>query len=132
MANVLIVEDDKLLSQAYHLILEHEGHDVRVAEDGKHALKLIKESDPEVILLDLMMPEMGGLEFLKRYELESKHPNTTVVILSNLGDEKEIQKGLDLGAYKYIVKAQATPIQLSVLVNTLISKNIDKKKTAVK
>lgn len=127
MAKVLIVEDDKLLSQAYQLILEREGHQVRVADNGKAALKLTKEENPQVILLDLLMPEMGGLEFLQKYELTQKHPDTTVVILSNLGDDKEIQKGLDLGAYKYIVKAQATPIQLSVLVNNLIAKNIDKK-----
>ena len=127
MARVLIVEDDKLLNQAYRLILEKEGHDVRVAENGQEALDITKDFDPLVILLDLLMPEMGGLDFLKKFELETKHPDTTVVILSNLGDEKEIQKGIELGAYKYIVKAQATPIQLSLLVNNLINKNIDKK-----
>jgi DNA-binding response OmpR family regulator len=127
MAHVLIVEDDKLLNQAYHLILEKEGHDVQVAENGRQALELVKKVEPEVILLDLQMPEMGGLEFLQEFELANKHPHTTVVILSNLGDEKEIQKALDLGAYKYIVKAHATPIQLSLLVNNLINKNIDKK-----
>ena len=131
MANVLIVEDDKLLSQAYQMILAHEGHKVRVAENGDEALRLTKESDPEIILLDLLMPEMGGLEFLQKYQLKTKHPDTTVVILSNLGDDKEVQKGLNLGAYKYIVKAQATPIQLSVLVNNLISKNIAKQTPAL-
>jgi len=129
MAHVLIVEDDKLLNQAYQLILEKEGHEVDVAENGREALDLVKESEPEVILLDLQMPEMGGLEFLENYDL-SKHKHTTVVILSNVGDEKEIQKGLEMGAYKYIVKAQATPIQLSVLVNNLIHKNIENKPSA--
>lgn len=126
MAHVLIVEDDKLLNQAYQLILEKEGHDVDVAENGREALELTAKGDPDVILLDLQMPEMTGLEFLQKYDL-SKHQATTVVILSNVGDEKEIQKAVDLGAYKYIVKAQATPIQLSVLVNNLIQKNIDHK-----
>ena len=127
MAHVLVVEDDSLLSYAYKLILEKEGHDVRIAENGIEALAMIKKHDADVILLDLLMPEMGGIEFLKKYDQPVKHPKTTIVILSNLGDEKEVQKALDLGAYKYIVKAEATPVQLSVLVNKLISNNIARK-----
>lgn len=124
MANVLIVEDDALLSNAYKLILDKEGHKVRTAGNGEEALTLVKEDEPEIILLDLLMPVMGGLTFLEKYDILGKKRKTVVVILSNLGDEKEIERGLALGAYKYIVKAQATPIQLSMLVNNLISKNL--------
>lgn len=127
MAHVLVVEDDNLLSYAYKLILEKEGHNVRIAENGKEALLMVKDQDPEVILLDLLMAEMGGIEFLKKYNQPLKHKGTTIVILSNLGDEKEVQKALDLGAYKYIVKAEATPVQLSLLVNKLIRNNITHK-----
>jgi len=126
MAHILVVEDDQLLSQAYHLILEYEGHSVRVAANGQEALDMVDELEPDIILLDLLMPEMTGLEFLKKFRQPKKHPHTTVVILSNLGDEAEIQKSLELGAYKYIVKAQATPLQLSLLVNNLIDKNLTK------
>jgi DNA-binding response OmpR family regulator len=124
MADVLVVEDDGLLSHAYQLILEKDGHRVQVAENGQRALELVKAYEPEIILLDLLMPIMGGIEFLEKYDPIAKHPKTTVVILSNLGDEREVQKAMSLGAYKYIVKAQATPIQLSMLVNNLIRKNI--------
>jgi two-component system, OmpR family, alkaline phosphatase synthesis response regulator PhoP len=124
MAQVLVVEDDRLLSHAYQLILEKDGHNVQVAENGQQALELAKKHEPEIILLDLLMPTMGGIEFLEKYSPTTKHPQTTIVILSNLGDEHEVQKAMSLGAYKYIVKAQATPIQLSMLVNNLIRKNI--------
>jgi DNA-binding response OmpR family regulator len=129
MADVLVVEDDSLLSNAYQLILERDGHQVQVAENGQVALELAEKHEPEIILLDLLMPTMGGIEFLEKYSPEDKHPDTTIVILSNLGDEKEVQKAMSLGAYKYIVKAQATPIQLSMLVNNLIRKNITGKPT---
>ncbi len=124
MAQVLVVEDDHALSSAYKLILEKDGHTVQIAENGSMALKHIKTYEPDVILLDLLMPKMGGLAFLKEYDQPKRHPKTTVVILSNSGNELQVQEGIQLGAYKYIVKAQASPLQLSLLVNNLIRKNI--------
>ncbi|GAC1391817.1 MAG: hypothetical protein NVSMB46_05710 [Candidatus Saccharimonadales bacterium] len=127
MSHVLIVEDDKTLNQAYEMILKKEGHNVSVAFDGQEALAIAKKVNPSIILLDLLMPIMNGLEFLEQYDLLNTHPEVKVVILSNLGNEKEVEKAMDLGAYKYIIKAHATPIQLSMLVNALINKNIEKK-----
>lgn len=126
MAKVLVIEDDLVLNQAYELILEREGHEVVTAFNGQEGLEKANELKPEIILLDLIMPVMGGLEFLKEYDVAAKHPDVKVVILSNIGDEKEAQKGLKLGAYKYIVKAHASPQELSVLVNHLITKNLNK------
>ncbi len=126
MAKVLIVEDDKVLNQAYTMILKREGHTVKTAFDGKQALQIVKVFNPTIILLDLLMPEVSGLEFLKQYDHKSR-PKTYVVILSNLGDEDAVKQAMRLGAYKYIVKAHSSPSELSVLVNHLISKNIEKK-----
>lgn len=126
MARIIVIEDDKVLNQAYKLILEKEGHEVRTAFNGAEGLDLVDESEPDIILLDLLMPVMGGLDFLKAYDAH-KHPRVKVVILSNIGNEKEAEKGLGLGAYKYIVKAHASPHDLSILVNHLINKNLDKK-----
>ena len=126
MAHVLIVEDEQVLNDAYATILTRQGHDVSTAFNGKEALVKAEQSEPDVILLDLLMPEMDGLEFLESYQLKDKHPEVKVVILSNMGDEEKIKKGMDLGAYKYILKARATPDELSVLVNHLIQKNIEK------
>lgn len=127
MAKVLVIEDDVVLNNAYKLILEREGHKVATAFNGQEGLDLANANEPNIVLLDLLMPVKGGLDFLKEYDVPGKHPKVKVVILSNLGDEKEAEKGLKLGAYKYIVKAHASPQELSVLVNHLINKNLDKK-----
>lgn len=127
MARVLVIEDDKVLNQAYKLILEREGHTVDTAFNGAEGLDKADAKEPDIILLDLLMPTMGGLEFLEEYDAPAKHPHVRIVILSNIGNEKEAEKGMKLGAYKYIVKAHASPQDLAVLVNHLINKNLDKK-----
>jgi DNA-binding response OmpR family regulator len=124
MANILIVEDDKVLNDAYTLILKDSGHNVTSTFDGEEALEHVKNHEPEIILLDLLMPRMNGLQFLEAYDVRGKHPNVKVVILSNLGNDNEIEKAIDLGAYKYIIKAHASPDDLSALVNHLIKKNL--------
>lgn len=124
MANVLIIEDEVVLNSAYAAILERAGHSVKTALNGKEGLLMAEKQEPDVVLLDLLMPEMDGLEFLRAYDIKNNHPNVKVVILSNLGNEKEIKKGIELGAYKYILKARATPDELSLLVNHLIQKNL--------
>lgn len=124
MAHILIVEDDKVLNQAYKLILEKEGHKVSTAFNGAEGLKLAEADEPDIILLDLLMPVMGGLDFLKAYNTAPEHHRAKTVILSNIGNEKEAEKGMRLGAYKYIVKAHASPHDLSILVRHLINKNL--------
>lgn len=111
MANVLVIEDNKTLNQAYKLILQREGHDVRVAYNGKEGLELVKISEPELILLDMLMPVMNGVEFLENFK-PADHPKTTVIILSNLNEDSEVQHALQLGAQKYILKASTSPQEL--------------------
>ena len=122
MTNILIVEDDKTLSEAYRLILAKEKHTVKTASNGKEALKQLKDFQPEIILLDLLMPEMDGIEFLKEYDLEKHGNKVKVVILSNVGDDKKVKEALQLGASRYIVKAHATPDELARLVNHMMQK----------
>lgn len=125
MTKILIVEDDMILNDAYTLILKRAGHKVTSASNGQEALDAAAVDEPEVILLDLLMPKMNGLQFLEAYDL-SKHPKVKVVILSNIGNDLEVEKAMDLGAYKYIVKAHATPQDLSALVNHLVTKSLSK------
>lgn len=127
MAHILIVEDEKVLNDAYSLILKKEGHDVMTAFNGKEALQAAKKQEPDIILLDILMPEMNGIEFLREFKLKEKHPQTAVVILSNLDMDKEIEEAYKLGAYKYILKAVTSPQQLAVLVNHLVNKDLAKK-----
>lgn len=118
MARILVVEDNDILSNAYRQILENQKHDVQVAYNGKEALEKVAKAEPDVIFLDLLMPVMGGLGFLREYDL-AKHPKVKVVILSNLDTDSDIEEAMELGASKYILKAHATPSQLSMLVNKL-------------
>lgn len=127
MAKILIVEDNKVLSRAYEMILKKEGHEVEVAYDGQEGLEKVGKFNPSIILLDILMPNVDGITFLEKYDVKNKHPDTAVVMLSNLGDDKKIAQAMKLGAYKYIIKAHASPVQLSQLVNHLINRNIEKK-----
>ncbi len=117
---ILIVEDEHVLNEAYQLILKNEGYDVSVAYDGQQALEMVRDLEPDLILLDLRMPRVSGIEFLSKYDLQKKHPNVKVIVFSNLDTEKEIDKAYSLGAHKYMLKAWASPKELVKLVhNTL-------------
>lgn len=128
MADILIVEDNDMLSRAYRTILEKNGHKVESAMNGQEGLEAADTFKPKVILLDLLMPKMGGIEFLKNYDALGKHKDTKVIVLTNLGKEEDIQQAMDLGAYKYIIKAHSSPADLAALVNHLIKKNLVLKK----
>ena len=120
MATILIVEDEKNLNEAYQMILAHLGHDIIAAYDGTEALKVTEDTEPDLILLDLRMPQMGGVEFLKKYNLKKDHPKVKVVIFSNLDTQHEIDEAYRLGAEKYMLKAWASPKELIQLVNSLL------------
>jgi two-component system, OmpR family, response regulator SaeR len=122
MANILVVEDEKALNDAYRMILEKEGHKVTTANNGEEALKIVDDSKPDIILLDILMPKMNGLEFLQEYDVLHKHPDTQVIILSNLDMDKEVKQAMNLGASRYIVKARLSPKELALLINHLIKK----------
>lgn len=120
MATILIVEDEQNLNEAYQMILQHQGHEILAAYDGTEALKITEKVEPDLILLDLRMPQMGGVEFLKKYNLKQDHPNVKVVIFSNLDTQHEIDEAYRLGAEKYMLKAWASPKELIQLVNSLL------------
>ncbi len=84
MSRILVVEDDKDLNNAYCVILKHEGHEVVSAYDGKEALDKVKNFEPELVLLDLLMPVMGGLEFLQNYNLPNNNKNVTILIITKM------------------------------------------------
>ena len=121
MANILIVEDDKDLNQAYQLILKKEGYEVASAENGEEALKKANAATPDLILLDLLMPIMGGLEFLKNYDL-SKHEDVKVLIFTNMENSPEVNEAYNLGAHRCIVKSWTAPQNLAHVVRDALAK----------
>lgn len=120
MANVLVVEDEPTLSSAYTTLLKHAGYKVAVAHDGRDALQKATDHEPDVILLDLRMPNMTGVEFLEKYNLKKKHPNVQVIVFSNYDMQDEIDEAYRLGATRYLLKAWASPREiLQIIQNTL-------------
>jgi DNA-binding response OmpR family regulator len=116
---ILIVEDELALLEAYEMILLNAGYEVYVAHDGQEALSVSESVDPDIILLDLRMPRLDGIGFLKQYKLKKKHPNVKVVVFSNLDTQKDIEKAYELGAERYILKAWASPKELLQLVREM-------------
>jgi CheY-like chemotaxis protein len=125
VTKILILEDDQTLQTAYRLLLENEGHEVTAVENGKEGLEVLKKLRPDLILLDLLMPIMDGMTFLRK--IRESGDETKVVVLTNFDQDKQIEEAQELGAYKYIVKANSAPKELAQLVNHLIEKDIDKK-----
>ncbi|HSW98733.1 MAG TPA: response regulator [Candidatus Saccharimonadales bacterium] len=118
--NILIVEDERSLNEAYQMILRKSGYTVHVAFDGQEALDVATQVEPDLILLDLRMPRMDGLEFLRHYKLLDEHPKVRVIVFSNYDMQKEIDEAYRLGAERYILKAWASPKELlQVVENTL-------------
>lgn len=113
---ILVVEDDPELAEVYHTLLMQAGYDVAVAHNGKDALKVAEERKPELILLDLRMPVMDGVEFLENYNLKENHPNVKVVVFSNYDMQDEIDDAYRLGAERYVLKAWASPKELLQIV----------------
>jgi CheY-like chemotaxis protein len=121
MANILVVEDDKDLNNAYKIILESENHTVETAFNGKEALASLEKFTPDLILLDLLMPIMGGLEFLQHYDLTNKHPDVKVLIFTNMENSPEVTEAYSLGAARCIIKSWTAPQNLSRVISDTLN-----------
>ena len=117
MAKIAIIEDDQAISQMYRIKFETDGFTVETAENGRVGLELIENMKPDIILLDLMMPEMGGDEMLAELR---KQPwgNIPVIILTNMGEQEVPDSVREMGVKKFILKADMTPKQVVDLVKT--------------
>ena len=106
---ILVIEDDKFLRELISRKLTGEGFDVLEAVDGEEGIKKIKEGKPDLVLLDLILPSIDGFEILTRVRDDPEVSSIPVIILSNLGQREELEKGLKLGAIDYLIKAHFTP-----------------------
>ena len=109
MKKILIIEDDKFLRELITQKLFKEGYEVSEAVDGEEGLKKLKEEKPDLVLLDLILPGIDGFEVLARTREESTLSSIPVIILSNLGQKEDVEKGLKMGAVDYLIKAHFTP-----------------------
>ena len=115
MARILIVDDEPSLRLMTSMVLQAEGHDTEEAGNGREALELVENEIPDVILLDLMMPEMDGWRFLEELRVRDLRRRTRVVIISALSDDETVQRGRDEGARGHLVK----PFDLTVLIDAV-------------
>lgn len=116
MSKVAIVEDDQAISQMYRFKFEAEGYDVDTAGNGKLGLELIQSMKPDIVLLDLMMPEMTGDEMLAKLREQPWGKNIKVVILTNKGEQEIPPAVKQLNVSAVILKADMTPRQVAELV----------------
>lgn len=119
MKTILIVEDEKILREAYKKILAQEGYHVVDAPDGQRALKLLDDETPDLILLDMLMPHMDGLEFLEHADLQSNHPGTKVIAFSNLSNQQGLNAMMEKGATMQLLKSSLSPRQLAAIVRDM-------------
>ena len=118
MTKIAIVEDDSAISQMYRIKFEAEGYTVETAGNGKLGLELCESFRPEIILLDLMMPEMTGDQMLTEMRKTEWGKNTKVIILTNMGEQEAPPILKELGVKRFIVKAEMTPRQVAEMVKS--------------
>jgi DNA-binding NtrC family response regulator len=116
MATILVIEDEQPIAHAYQLVLEQAGYRVIIATNANDAMKLIQDEKPAVVLLDILMPDINGLELLKKLDLKSNFPDTKVFAISNVETPSVAEEALKLGAADYLRKVDYTPRQIVELV----------------
>ncbi len=118
MQKVAIIEDDVAISQMYRIKFESENFEVETAENGKLGLEMVEKFKPDIILLDLMMPEMSGDQMLQALRATDWGKTIRVIILTNMGEQEAPPVLKELGVKRFIVKAEMTPRQVAEMVKT--------------
>jgi DNA-binding response OmpR family regulator len=118
---ILVVEDDKFLRELMSQKLIKEGFEIIQAVDGEEGLKKIKEEKPGLVLLDLILPGIDGFEVLTRVKTDPEVSQTPIIILSNLGQREDVERGLKLGATDYLIKAHFTPGEIIEKIKNILT-----------
>ena len=119
---VLIVEDDAFLINIYSTKFEGEGYNVSIAENGEIGLEQVSKEMPDIILLDILMPRLNGFGFLQEIKAKKEFGQIPIILLTNLNQNNDIEKGLSLGADDYLVKAHFMPSEIVEKVQALLNK----------
>lgn len=112
MAKILIIEDDPYVRKLYERIFSFQKHKVMIAADGPEGIDIAKKEKPSLILLDIMMPKMNGLEVLAKLKEDPETKSITVLMLSNFGEEKIVKEAISKGAEGVLVKSDFPPDKL--------------------
>ncbi len=117
---ILIIEDDKFLGELISQKLEKEGYSVINTVNGEEGIKKAEKEKPDVILLDLILPGMDGFEILAKIKETSSIDEIPVIILSNLGQKEDIDRGLKMGADDFLIKAHHTPPEVVEKIKSIL------------
>ncbi len=120
MAKILVIEDDRFLRDLIVQKLVKEGFEVSEALNGEEGLKKVAEEKPNLVLLDLILPGIGGFEVLSQIKQNPATASVPVLILSNLGQQEDVEKGLKLGAADFLIKAHFTPGEIIGKIKTIL------------
>ena len=120
--SILIVEDDVFLADLYKTKFELEGFEVYVAYDGEKGLELISKRKPSIILLDLILPKINGFVVLENIKKDKKLKDIPVILLTNLSQKADVERGLGLGADDYLIKAHFMPSEVVVKIKELVKR----------
>ncbi|MDO8512707.1 MAG: response regulator [bacterium] len=123
-AKILLVEDDTFISGMYQTKLSMLGYSVRVASDGEAGWAELQKEAPNIVLLDIVLPKKDGFEILSEIRASATLKNLPVILLTNLGQKPDVQKGLELGADDYIIKAHFTPTEVVEKIEKMLAKKI--------
>ncbi len=118
---ILLIEDDKMLADMYITKFSKEGMEVIRAEDGAKGLELAKKEKPDMILLDIIMPKLDGFAVLRELKKDPQAGSTHILLLTNLGQSEDVEKGKELGADDYFIKANHTPAEIVEKVKYLLA-----------
>ncbi|OGI27600.1 MAG: hypothetical protein A2359_04730 [Candidatus Moranbacteria bacterium RIFOXYB1_FULL_43_19] len=117
---VLIVEDDNFVAEVYSTKLLEMGHEVRIAQNGEDGLKMVAEERPDLILLDIIMPVMGGIEMLEEIKKKNEWKQIPVILLTNVGEKESVQKVRSLGVQDYLIKSHFTPAEVIEKIEAIL------------
>lgn len=112
MSQILLIEDDPFIQDIYQTALEQADFEVEIAEQGDQALRVMRKEKPDLVLLDIVLPGMNGWDVLYEIKTDSELKKIKVFVLSNLNQEDEVDKGKNLGADRYLIKAHYTPSEV--------------------
>ncbi len=119
---ILIVEDDNFVAEVYSTKLLEMGHSVQIAQNGREGLSLVEKEKPDLILLDILMPVMGGIEMIEELKGRDEWKSIPVILLTNVGEKESIRKVTDLGVRDYLIKSHFTPAEVMEKIEAIIGR----------
>ncbi len=117
---IVLVEDDQFISNMYVTKLQITGFDIKHAEDGDVGIELIRQEKPDLVLLDILMPRKSGFEVLEEMKADPTLKDIPVILLTNLSQKEDVDRGLQLGAKDYLIKAHFTPKEVVEKINKVL------------